>query len=60
VGTLWDLESTAASTFFRAMYRTLEGGATRFDAFGQALDATRQAHPSYRDWGTFYYSGNWA
>jgi CHAT domain-containing protein len=60
VGTLWDLESTAASTFFRAMYRALEGGATRFDAFGQALGATRQAHPSYRDWGTFYYSGNWA
>lgn len=60
VGTLWDLESSAASTFFRAMYRALAADATRFAAFKRALEETKKAHPAYRDWGTFYYSGDWA
>ena len=59
VGTLWELESTAASTFYRAMYRAIAGDATRFAAFRTALTETRAAHPAWRDWGTFYFAGAW-
>jgi CHAT domain len=59
VGTLWPVETWAASTFFRAMYRELRQSASRLTAFSTAQRETRQQHPEFRDWGAFYYSGNW-
>jgi CHAT domain-containing protein len=59
VGTLWPVETLAASTFFRAMYRELARNSSRMAAFIAAQDETRQQHPEFRDWGAFYYSGNW-
>jgi tetratricopeptide (TPR) repeat protein len=60
VGTLWEVETKTTSTFFSAMYRAIAGGASRIDAFGAAQAETRRAHPQYRDWGAFYFSGTWA
>ena len=60
VGTLWPVETTTSSTFFRAMYRELAGGAERLDAFAKAQRETRELHPEYRNWGAFCYSGNWS
>jgi CHAT domain-containing protein len=60
VGTLWEVETETTTTFFSAMYRALAADASRIDAFALAQRETRQAHPQYRDWGAFYYSGTWS
>jgi hypothetical protein len=59
VGTLWPVESRTSRDFFTALYRELRGGASRLDAFTAAQRQTRAAHPQYRDWGAFYYTGDW-
>ncbi|MHA7776867.1 CHAT domain-containing protein [Roseibium sp. M-1] len=59
VGTLWEVESGAAQTFFEAFYRLLAQGEERRDAFGSAMRETRRACPAYRDWGAFYLLGEW-
>lgn len=59
VGTLWEVESSAAETFFTKLYDELKNGAERLDAFAHAQSATREMHPEYRDWGAFFYMGNW-
>jgi hypothetical protein len=60
VGTLWPVETTTAGAFFRAMYRALAQNETRLAAFAYAQREARKAHPEFRDWGAFYYSGAWA
>ncbi len=60
VGTLWPVETSAASTFFRVMYRELAQNPSRLAAFTTAQQETRQDHSEFRDWGAFYYSGDWA
>jgi CHAT domain-containing protein len=60
VGTLWPVETTAARTFFCAMYGALATGVSRLDAFATAQADTRAEHPEYRDWGAFYFSGTWS
>jgi CHAT domain len=59
VGTLWPVETWTSHAFFTALYRELGGGASRLDAFAAAQAQTRAAHPQYRDWGAFYYVGDW-
>ncbi len=60
VGTLWEIETNAAATFFTRLYAELSRGATRLDAFAAAQRATRVTHPQYRDWGAFYLMGAWS
>ncbi|GAA4070219.1 CHAT domain-containing protein [Nonomuraea soli] len=57
VGTLWPVESTTSRDFFTTFYASLEAG--KLAAFAYAQRQTRAAHPEYRDWGAFYYTGEW-
>lgn len=59
VGTLWNVESGAAQTFFEELYRLIAEGKERRDAFGAAMRKTRKLYPAYRDWGAFYLLGEW-
>lgn len=59
VGTLWDAETHAAETFFRRLYERLASGARPGDAFLEAQRTTRAQHPELRDWGAFYFTGDW-
>jgi len=59
VGTLWPVETQTSRDFFTTLYRTLRSGGTRLAAFAAAQEQTRAAHPQYRDWGAFYYAGDW-
>ncbi|MFI6483080.1 CHAT domain-containing protein [Nonomuraea sp. NPDC050663] len=57
VGTLWPVESTTSRDFFTTFHASLEAG--KLAAFAHAQRQTRAAHPEYRDWGAFYYTGEW-
>ena len=59
VGTLWRVETGTSEHFFFALYRALKAGSNRLDAFTQAQRSTRAQFPAYRDWGCFYYMGEW-
>jgi len=59
VGTLWPVSDDAAVEFFSMMYRQVIIGRTRLEAFRDAQLRTRELFPEDRDWGAFYYSGNW-
>jgi CHAT domain-containing protein len=59
IGTLWDLETNAAETFFTALYAAIARGETKGAAFAEAQRTTRSQHPEYRDWGAFYFAGDW-
>jgi len=59
VGCLWDIETTAAETFFSSLYSAIRDGQRPLDAFATAQKHTRSRHPQYRDWGAFYFSGEW-
>jgi CHAT domain-containing protein len=59
VGTLWDIETDAAQTFFSRLYTCIGDGIRPSDAFLDAQRATRAKHPELRDWGAFYFTGDW-
>jgi CHAT domain-containing protein len=59
IGTLWSVETCCAEYFFEKLYRELKNGASRLDAFAVAQSETRKAFPQYRDWGAFYFIGDW-
>lgn len=59
VGTLWEVEARTSHDFFTALYEQIREGSSKLDAFTEAQQQTRAAHPQYRDWGAFYFSGNW-
>ena len=59
VGTLWDVETRAAESFFTTLYSGLARGASQIEAFHAAQAETRRKHPEHRDWGAFYYVGTW-
>ncbi len=59
VGTLWQVESNSAVTFFTQLYARLNDGENRLEAFAHAQRVTRERHPEYRDWGAFCYLGDW-
>jgi CHAT domain-containing protein len=59
VGTLWPVESQTSRDFFTTLYEMLHDGSSKLTAFAAAQKRTRAAHPQYRDWGAFYYMGDW-
>lgn len=59
VGTLWEVETTVSQDFFVELYRGLQGGLLRGEAFAQAQREVRRAHPQYRDWAAFQLVGDW-
>jgi CHAT domain-containing protein len=59
IGTLWDIESTCSERFFTTFYTSLSDGQSKLGAYGEALRVTREHHPEFRDWGAFYFLGDW-
>jgi CHAT domain-containing protein len=59
VGTLWPVESHTSRDFFTTLYEMLHEGRPKLAAYTGALRRTRLDHPEYRDWGAFYYVGDW-
>jgi hypothetical protein len=60
VGTLWPVKARVAATFFPALYGELSHHDTgMLDAYALAFQRTRRAHPELRDWGAFYFMGDW-
>jgi CHAT domain-containing protein len=57
VGTLWDVRSPVALTFFTTFYGRLGQGLRRRDAFAAAQRQTRTEHPAPGDWGAFVFMG---
>jgi len=57
IGTLWEVESQSAQTFFTSLYNDLYSGTPRRQAFLHAQQVTRARHPQQRDWGAFCYMG---
>ena len=67
VGTLWPVQKDASRVFFTEFHRLLAAGDQlpakadrRLDAFTGAQRLTRARFPAYRDWGPFYYLGDWS
>jgi len=59
IGTLWKVEDSTSRQFFTRLYERLREGENCLNAFRSAQQATRRAHPQYRDWGAFYLAGDW-
>ena len=59
VGTLWPVKARVAETFFPLLYGELSRDLCVLDAYAVALGSTRRAHPEPRDWGAFYFLGDW-
>jgi CHAT domain-containing protein len=59
VGTMWPVRDIVARFFFVQLYAGLADGAGRLEAFRTAQAGAREAFPRYRDWGCFYYTGEW-
>jgi len=59
IGTLWEVEDACAETFFTTLYKELQRHVGRLTAFARAQRTTRDRYPQHRDWGTFFYMGDW-
>lgn len=59
VGTLWPVKARVAETFFPALYGELSRNTGLLDAYALAMQRTRRTHPELRDWGAFYFMGDW-
>ncbi len=59
IGTLWPVETEASQAFFTYLYARLREGWPRLASFEAAQRHVRARFPQYRDWGAFYYSGDW-
>ncbi len=59
IGTLWRVRDAASRHFFAVFYRAYVGGTPLLDAFVAAQRDTRVHFPQYRDWGAFYFAGDW-
>jgi CHAT domain-containing protein len=59
VGTLWEISPEPAEHFFKLLYRELQSGKNRLDAFAAAQRGVRSTYPRYIDWGAFYFIGDW-
>jgi tetratricopeptide (TPR) repeat protein len=60
VGTLWEVETNTSVLFFTTFYEHLRAGASKLNAFYESQRKTRDSHPEYRDWGAFYFIGDWS
>ncbi|ANP52951.1 hypothetical protein AVL59_28440 [Streptomyces griseochromogenes] len=59
IGVLWPVTAPVATLFYEELYRCLLAGDAKRDAFRRAQQATRAAHPEYRNWGAFTLIGDW-
>ena len=59
IGTLWPVAPEPSRTFFTSFYRHLRRPCQPLDAFAAAQRDTRAAHPQYRDWAAFTFTGRW-
>lgn len=59
IGTLWRVRDAASRHFFAAFYRAYVDETPLLDAFVAAQRDTRVHFPQYRDWGAFYFAGDW-
>lgn len=59
IGTLWPVDTDASRLFFTRFYGGVREGVELLDAFAAAQNATRKQFPAYRDWGPFYFMGDW-
>ena len=59
IGTLWEIETSCSERFFTTLYTLLGQGERKYSAYSEALRITRQHHPQFRDWGAFYFLGDW-
>lgn len=59
VGTLWEVETNASAFFFSRFHQALHDGMPRLDAFTAAQRQTRESFSAYKDWGAFYFIGDW-
>jgi hypothetical protein len=59
IGTLWRVRDRVSRCFFADFYRSYLAGTPLLDAFVAAQRATRTQFPQYRDWGAFYFAGDW-
>jgi CHAT domain-containing protein len=59
VGTLWPVKARVAETFFPALYGELSRNTGLLDAYALAMQRTRRTHSELRDWGAFYFMGDW-
>lgn len=57
IGTLWKAETLSCETFFISFYTAIKEGESKMKAFQTAQQSTRNKHPEYRDWGSFFYLG---
>lgn len=57
IGTLWDSETESSELFFLTLYTELNKGASKLKAFTAAQRKVKEEFPDYRDWGTFYFTG---
>ena len=59
IGTLWEVELNSALCFFDKFYTEIKEGNNRLDSFAKAQKVTKERYPEYRDWGAFYFMGEW-
>jgi hypothetical protein len=59
VATLWQTEVKVCRAFFSEFYRNLAKGSSKLHAFTNAQALARTSFPAYRDWGSFYFLGDW-
>jgi CHAT domain-containing protein len=59
VGTLWRVKDEVSHRFFVRFYEQIHACTPMLDAFVFAQRATRDAFPQYRNWGAFYFAGDW-
>lgn len=59
VGTLWPVHDDVSRLFFSTFYAKLKTSQSRVLAFRTAQLSAMDHYPQYRDWGAFYYSGDW-
>lgn len=59
VSCLWKVRPAPSNTFFTTLYQALAQHGDLRAAYRTAQLVTRQAHPAYRDWGAFVYTGGW-
>lgn len=60
IGTLWKVPDPVSRHFFASFHQAHVGGAPLLDAFVTAQRDSRTRFPQYRDWGAFYFAGDWA
>ncbi|MCF2518540.1 CHAT domain-containing protein [Dyadobacter sp. CY351] len=57
IGTLWEVEQESSRHFFTGFYSQLKRGSGKLESFHLAQLETQKIYPDYRDWGAFYFTG---